>query len=364
MNKKQAKPLAVLFSVSLILFSLFGASSVAADGNNDSSTDSSIADREESHTAGDMTAESLQSMLEDNLDELTLLLEDGSKADAEYADGEWMSQEVSGVDEVDGIEIEAAGESYTFHLSEVDPDIGIEIFNWLNEYVTFDSAIDEVGLEVPERAGEIEEAELVLKDGSTIELDLGPLTILDESYEPEQFSELRLVVDGTETVTPLSDSSNYKILLGVMIIYPELEGAEEVAGVKLEISEEIMVDAAKLIMTDLSPLELEKAEEGVFMAGDEEVSSYDLMFLILMIDGEEHTITLGNRDFEIDEEGFLIISSIDEDLNGGTVSMETPEESGMLPDTGDKGDAMYYLAGLLIISFGIFNLRNRKLHKE
>jgi LPXTG-motif cell wall-anchored protein len=176
--------------------------------------------------------------------------------------------------------------------------------------------------------------------------------------------ELRIVIDGKEFITDLSDSSNFRILYGGLVIQPEL-GGEEIAGVKIEAAEGEKAEAARLVLSDLSPVILEKTEEGVFMTGGEEISSNEVVMLFLKIDGEEYTINLGDGELELDEEGFLIISSLEENFpEGDDETGETTEESGILPDTGDSSDAMFYLAGLLIISFGALNLRNRKLHKE
>ncbi|MGD6802126.1 LPXTG cell wall anchor domain-containing protein [Rossellomorea aquimaris] len=359
MNKKQPKRLGLVLVLSLILLSIAGVSSAAADGNN-----ATTAENEESSTAGsEMTQESMKSMLENDLEAVTFILEDGSKAKGELKDGEWMSQEVSGIGEVSGIEVMVDGKTRTFDISEAGPDAGLAIINWLEHSVKFDTKVSEITLQIPERAGEVENAEILQEDGSAIALDLGGISILEEAYDPENFSELRLVIDGEEYITDLSNTSNYKIIFGAMVIQPEL-GGEDIAGVKIEAAEGKKAEAAKLILSDLSPVLLEKTEPGVFMSGGEELSTNQVMLLLLMIDGEEYTINLGDGELELDEEGFLIISSLEENFPEGDEIGETTEESGMLPDTGDSSDAMFYLAGLLIVSFGALNLRNRKLHKE
>ncbi|TYS17781.1 LPXTG cell wall anchor domain-containing protein [Rossellomorea vietnamensis] len=359
MNKKQPKRLALMLVLSLILLNIAGASSAAADGNN-----TTPAENEESSTAAnEMTQESMKSMLENDLEAVTFILEDGSKAKGELKGGEWMSQEVSGIGEVSGIEVIVDGETRTFDISEAGPDAGLAIINWMEQSVTFDTKVSEIAVQVPERAGELGKAEILLEDGSTIALDLGGITALDEAYDPENFSELRLVIDGEEFITDLSDSSNFRILYGGLVIQPEL-GGEEIAGVKIEAAEGKKAEAARLVLSDLSPVLLEKTEEGVFMTGGEEISSNEVVMLFLKIDGEEYTINLEDSDLELDEEGFLIISSLEENFPEGDEIGETTEESGMLPDTGDRSDAIFYLAGLLIISFGALNLRTRKFHKD
>ncbi|WP_421381915.1 LPXTG cell wall anchor domain-containing protein [Bacillus salacetis] len=226
---------------------------------------------------------------------------------------------------------------------------------------------------------EIKDAVLLLKDGTSIELGSDDSFDLDKSYHVDQVSEFEATISGEQYTVPLSDP---QVALGTLIIEISFEEGQEVSGatlespegnegeaenftgVKLKAAEGIEVEAAKLVLADLTPVLLKKSEAGVFLTGDEQVSRDDLFVVMLMIDGKEHTINLKNRDYQIDAEGFLHISIDEEILNGGEEMDAAPKESGMLPETGDSSDAMFYLAGLLLISLGMFSLRKRKLCEE
>ncbi|TYR75989.1 LPXTG cell wall anchor domain-containing protein [Rossellomorea vietnamensis] len=258
------------------------------------------------------------------IEEAKLVLEDETTIDLDISEGLSFVLEDIYLSDISALWLKVDGEVFTVDITEGDEVEGVLEFN-LGMDIFFDT-VTELDLNLPEGL-DVEEAKLVLADGTHVDLDLTKgwaFLFEDKEFYLQNVSALWLMIDGKKCLINLEDW-NYELTdegyLSVTITEELIdlnETPEEETDIEFLTWINInllgftgTIDSAFLVCGDHERLELEIVDGMLILdLEDLELTMEELLHLEIVIDGETYTI-------EFDEEELSIVDgevTIDTDI--------------------------------------------------
>ncbi|WP_456273174.1 LPXTG cell wall anchor domain-containing protein [Bacillus sp. AK031] len=235
-----------------------------------------------------------------------LVLTDGTLVELEASEDLFVllaEGEVT-LDEIAQLWVMINGEEYTIDITVDDLTDGVLDITVEEADLDLDlTAVTGLNLNVPDDI-EVESAELILVDGTVIDLDItdGLDFEIDHELLIEDLGYLTVMVNGVEYAIDLSEKDAIEgvlnIDLGLDVFY------EPVNDLNLELPEGIELDHAKIVLADGTLVDVDDLEDFYLE---------NATAIWLMIDGEEYTINLADLEYELDADGVLAIT-ITEDV--------------------------------------------------
>ncbi|WP_223701170.1 LPXTG cell wall anchor domain-containing protein [Sutcliffiella deserti] len=331
-----------------------------------------------------------------DIEKAKLILKDETTIDLDVSERLSFVLEDIYLHDISALWLKVDGKEYTVDISKADEvegvlhiDLELDIFF---DYVT------KLHLDLPEDI-DIEEAKLVLADGTFVDLDVTKdwkFIFGEGEFYLQNVTALWLMINGKECLINLSDW-NYELsdeghlsvtipkeLIDLPEVPEEEIEIELLTSIKIHLLEFTgTIDSAVLVYGDDKRLDLEIVD-GMLVLNleDLKIALEDLLHIEVVIDGETYTIVLDEEELTIVDGEVTINTHIDVDVDTDvkedtdvdvdvdeTVtevndSDEKPKKSGMLPYTGESSNMLFYLIGMLLTSLGVFTLKKRKLTEE
>ncbi|EDL64913.1 LPXTG cell wall anchor domain-containing protein [Bacillus sp. SG-1] len=265
--------------------------------------------------------ELVKAILTGEISAAALVLTDGSRVNLGFENGTWTCLNSDILDDVAGLEVETAGETYTFLYADLLEEISAYVAAWINANVTIAEEeepaelLTDVNVVLHEDVT-VQAASLQLEDGTLVGLDVNNdyAIVGDTEVEADSVTKLWLTIEGEEYEIDLSDVEAENGVLTITVTADDLDlDVDLVTEINLTLPEDIEAEEVKLVLADGTLVELEESDDDSYvLLTEDNVSVDEIVQLWLSIDGEEFTIDLDDIDLD---GGVLNIEVEDADLD-------------------------------------------------